>query len=98
LGQLFLWPYQLQLHVTSRPADGGNSFFTYHSERFSTSTFAKATAGQAGHLHHVLRGKHPILVLVNLGLPALIAAGVFAGQANWRRVDISGETLKSPAG
>lgn len=27
----------------------------------------------------------------------LIAAGVFAGQANWRKVDISGETLKSPA-
>lgn len=28
----------------------------------------------------------------------LIAAGVFAGQANWRRVDIARETLKSPAG
>jgi drug/metabolite transporter (DMT)-like permease len=28
----------------------------------------------------------------------LIAAGVFAGQAKWRRVDIAGETLKSPAG
>jgi drug/metabolite transporter (DMT)-like permease len=28
----------------------------------------------------------------------LIAAGVFAGQSNWRRVDIAAETLKSPAG
>jgi drug/metabolite transporter (DMT)-like permease len=28
----------------------------------------------------------------------LIAAGVFAGQVNWSRVDIAGETLNSPAG
>ncbi|HUD47608.1 MAG TPA: DMT family transporter [Candidatus Baltobacteraceae bacterium] len=28
----------------------------------------------------------------------LIGAGVCAGQATWRRVDITGETLKSPAG
>ena len=27
----------------------------------------------------------------------LIGAGVFAGQANWRRVDNAPETLKSPA-
>jgi hypothetical protein len=32
----------------------GGAAFAYHSERLNTSTFAKATAGQAGHPHPVL--------------------------------------------